>query len=285
MRAASWRLFGPSSSPFSPEPSARKGNTRAEIHAASCSRESRYSRPSEAWYTSNSRKSTSRHKRHERCQDMVTFGGNSNRKTWLDLLFFCPILCEAAMGRIAAPNERRQLKEHECHSVLESFGTQRPGMEVCKTHSVLQMSAEAAVIHKHAERRLRAGTPGFFCGAPQVGVEHRLQRQTWFQTRLPHTGFTSSPSHPPASQSRVQPLQRRLPEGQDLLPCGLVAEQVVQVSQSQLWFGLHRLLDTHLPAAAPFLLRVDKQYSVSAFSFTRLLASRWALGRTDPLLG
>lgn len=50
-----------------------------------------------------------------------------------------------------------------------------------KTHSVLQMSAEAAAIPKHAERRLRAGTPGVFCGAAQVSVEHRLQTQTRFK--------------------------------------------------------------------------------------------------------
>lgn len=55
-----------------------------------------------------------------------------------------------------------------------------PG-RVAKTHAVLQMSAEAAVIRKHAQRRLRAGTPGVLCGAGQVSVEHRLQRQASFK--------------------------------------------------------------------------------------------------------
>lgn len=77
-----------------------------------------------------------------------------------------------------------------------------------------------------------------------------------------------------------------LPEGLDLLPRGLVVEQVLQVSQSQLWFGLHRLLNTHLPAAALFLLRVDKQYNTNAFSFN---PGCWRPGRLStgltPCLG
>lgn len=39
------------------------------------------------------------------------------------------------------------------------------GLDACKTHAVLQMSSEAAVIHKHAERRLHTGKPGVICGA------------------------------------------------------------------------------------------------------------------------
>lgn len=53
-----------------------------------------------------------------------------------------------------------------------------PGRAV-NTHAVLQMSAEAAVKHKHPERRLHAGTPGVFSAAAQVSVEHRLHRQTF----------------------------------------------------------------------------------------------------------
>lgn len=56
-----------------------------------------------------------------------------------------------------------------------------PGQDVCKTHAAVQMSSEAAVIHKHAERRLGTGTPGVFCGAAQVSGEHRLHRETGFQ--------------------------------------------------------------------------------------------------------
>jgi len=41
-------------------------------------------------------------------------------------------------------------------------------------------------------------------------------------------------------------LQRSPAKSQDFLPRQRVSEQVLQVSQCQVWFGLHRLLDTHL---------------------------------------
>lgn len=99
-------------------------------------------------------------------------------------------------------------------------------------------------------------------------------------------GRQAGVSYPPAAQDGVQLLQSALPDAQDRLPRRRVVEQVLQVSQRQLRLGLHRLLDTHLPPGAAFLLLSDKSHDTTAFSLNpRRSEPRTALRHTHPLSG
>lgn len=63
-------------------------------------------------------------------------------------------------------------------------------------------------------------------------------------------------AYPPASQNCMELLQWPVTQSQDLLSCGRVAEQVFKVSQRQVRFGLHSLLNAHLPTGVCLVLKL-----------------------------
>lgn len=78
------------------------------------------------------------------------------------------------------------------------------------------------------------------------------------------------PTYPPVSQSCMELLQWSFTKSQDFLSCWSVAEQVLQVDQRQLWFGLHGLLDTHLSIGVRLVLKLEGSFRLNLYIFINL---------------
>ena len=148
---------------------------------------------------------------------------------------------------------------------------------------MLQMCPEAAVEQEGFQCSLQTGLGLVVCSGAEVSVQHRLWRQTLNHTseETLHTTVDRCyygriiwtkrvnvsvlvrfnhgewyPTYLPVTQNCEELIQWFLTQPHEFLSCGGVAEQVLQVHQGQVGFGLPRLLDAHLSTGGSFFLKV-----------------------------